>query len=365
MPSSAPPIPSTSLPAECGGSTPGWDAGSGSEPSGRSTARGRARRAAIWAGMATMLSVTAPMAGAQTGYPSKPIRIVVPYTPGGFTDTMARLVGEPLGKALGQTVVFDNKPGANSIIGTDLVAKAAPDGHTLAVVIAAHAVNPSLYPKLPFDTLKDLTQVSLIGVAPVILVANKDFPPNTVQEFIAYAKANPDKLSFGSSGNGAAAHLTMEYLKQVAGIKLQHVPYKGTAPALTDLISGQIAVLFDVSSSMNPHIKSGKIKALGMASEKRLRANPEVPTFIESGVAGFMSSTWAMVLAPAATPKEIVDRLSGELNKIIRSPAISEKLDSLGVEPGGGSADEARAFLQKEIGKWGKVVKDAGVKLDQ
>jgi tripartite-type tricarboxylate transporter receptor subunit TctC len=315
--------------------------------------------------LAAALALAPRQAAAQAApWPSKPIRMVVPYTPGGFTDTMARLVGEPLGRALGQPVVFDNKPGANSIIGTDMVAKAAPDGYTLVTVIAAHAVNPSLYPKLPFDTLKDLAQVSLIGVAPVILVANKDFPPSTMQEFIAYAKANPDKLSYGSSGNGAAAHLTMEYLKLATGIKLQHVPYKGTAPALTDMISGQISVMFDTTSSMISHVRAGKIKALGMASDKRLRAATEVPTLIESGVPGFTSSTWAMVLAPAGTPKEIVDRVSSELSRIIRSPAIQEKLDALGVEPGGGTPEEARAFLQAEIAKWGKVVREANVKVD-
>ncbi len=316
-------------------------------------------------GLGALLPWAQPAALAQAaGYPSKPIRMVVPYTPGGFTDTMARLVGEPLGRALGQPVVFDNKPGANSIIGTDMVAKSPADGYTLVTVIAAHAVNPSLYPKLPFDTLKDLTQVSLIGVAPVMLVANKDFAPNTIQEFLGYAKANPGKLNFGSSGQGAAAHLTMEYLKLATGIQLQHIPYKGTAPALTELISGQISVMFDTPSSMMPQVRAGKIKALGMASEKRLRVAPDVPTLIEAGVPGFASSTWAMVLAPAGTPRDIVEKLSAELNKIIRSPAIQERLDALGVEPGGGSPDEARAFLQREIGKWGKVVRDANVSID-
>lgn len=319
----------------------------------------------LFAASALALTTVASVAQAQTApYPNKPIRMIVPYTPGGFTDTMARLIGEPLSRALGQAVVFDNKPGANSIIGTDLAAKAAPDGYTLVTVIAAHAVNPSLYPKLPFDTLKDLSQVALIGVAPVLLFANKEFAPNTLQEFISYARANPDKLNFGSSGNGAAAHLTMEYLKLTTGIKLQHIPYKGTAPALTGLLGNEINVMFDSISPLINQVKAGKIKALAVASEKRMRAAPDVPTLIESGLPGFASSTWAMVLAPAGLPVEILERLNTELNKIIRSPAIQEKMDSLGVEPGGGTPEETRSFLQREIGKWGKVVRDANVKVD-
>lgn len=339
-------------------------AGSTDAASGN-TKRRRLAGALALAALTAIAPLSARDAAAQGGaYPNKPIRMIVPYTPGGFTDTMARLVGEPLSRALGQPVVFENKPGANSIIGTDLAAKSAPDGYTLVVVIAAHAVNPSLYPKLPFDTLKDLTQVALIGIAPVMLFANKEFPGSTTQEFLAYARANPDKLNFGSSGNGAAAHLTMEYLKLTAGLKLQHVPYKGTAPALTGLIGNEIQVMFDSTSPLINQARAGKIKAIAVASEKRLRAAPEVPTLAESGVPGFASSTWAMVLAPAGLPADVLERLSSELNTIIRSPAIQQRLDALGVEPGGGTPEQARAFLQQEIAKWGKVVRDANVKLE-
>ena len=298
-------------------------------------------------------------------YPTKPIRMVIPYTPGGFTDTMARSIGDALSRSLGQPMVYDNKPGANSLIGAGMVAKAAPDGYTLATVIAAHSVNPSLYQKMPFDAVRDFTPVTLIGVAPLILVANVDAPFSTVKELIDYAKANPGKLTYGSSGTGAAAHLTTEYFNSLTGTKMIHVPYKGTAGALTDLIGGQINVLFDVVSSMGPHIKAGKVKAIAIASEQRVGEVSDVPTFNESGLPGFQSSTWGMLLAPAGTPKEIVDRLASEAGKALRSEELRAKFDKLGTIPVGNSPQEAAAFLQAEVEKWGKVVRDADVKIDK
>ena len=298
------------------------------------------------------------------GYPVKPIRMIVPYTPGGYTDNMARAVGEPLGRALGQPVIFENKPGANSILGADMVAKAAPDGYTLVTVIAAHSGNATLYPKLPFDAVRDFAPVSLTSVSPVILVANNDFPAKTVAEFIAYIKANPGKVNYGSSGTGAAAHLTMEYLMNITGTKMQHVPYKGTAPALTDLIGGQIGVMFDTPSSMMPHVKAGKIRALGVAADKRVGGALEVPIFAEAGMPGFLSGTWSMVLAPAGTPPEIVNRLSAEIAKITRAPAFRERFDGLGILPVGNTPEEATAFLKSEVATWGKVIRDANVKVD-
>ena len=301
---------------------------------------------------------------AQTAYPTKPVRLVVPYTPGGFTDTMARSVGDKLASALKQPTMIENKPGANGIIGADLVAKSAPDGHTLGMVIAAHSANATLYPKLPYDTVKDFAYVSLVGVTPLILVASNTLPVNSMRELIAYAKANPGKVNFASSGIGAAAHLTMEHFMSVTGTRMVHVPYKGTAPALTDLLGGQIGVMFDSPSSMMPHVKSGKLKALGIASEKRIPFAPEVPTIIESGVPGFVSSSWAMLVAPANTPKDVVGRLSSEVGKIVRSPDMVDKFASLGVLPVGNSPDEAAAFLKAEMAKWGKIIKEANVKLD-
>jgi tripartite-type tricarboxylate transporter receptor subunit TctC len=297
-------------------------------------------------------------------WPTKPIRMVIPYTPGGFTDTMARSIGDALARSLGQPMVYDNKPGANSLIGAGMVAHAKPDGYTLGTVIAAHSVNPSLYQKMPFDAVKDFTPVTLIGVAPLILVANVDAPFNNVKELIAYAKANPGKLSYGSSGTGAAAHLSMEYFNSLTGTKMVHVPYKGTAPALTDLIGGQIQVLFDVVSSMGPHIKGKRVKAIAIASDQRVGEVAEVPTFEESGLPGFQSSTWGLLLAPAGTPKEIVDRIAAEAGKALRTQELRDKFDTLGTIPVGNSPQEAAAFLQAEVEKWGKVVRDANVKLD-
>ena len=309
------------------------------------------------------LQIDSSSVSAQT-YPAKAVRLVVPYTPGGFTDTMARTVGDKLASALRQPTMIENKPGANGIIGADLVAKSAPDGHTLGMVIAAHSANATLYPKLPFDTVKDFSYVSLVGVTPLILVASNTFPANSVRELIAYAKANPGKVNFASSGIGAAAHLTMEYFMSVTGTKMVHVPYKGTAPALTDLLGGQIGVMFDGPSSMMPHVKAGKIKALGIASEKRISVAPDVPTMIEGGVPGFVSGSWAMLVAPANTPKEVVTRLSSEVAKIVRSSDIREKFASMGVLPVGNSPDEAAEFLRSEMAKWAKIIKEANVKLD-
>ncbi len=316
-------------------------------------------------GLTVVLSLAVmPQPGLAQSYPTKPIRMVIPYTPGGFTDTMGRLIGDSLSRALGQPMVYDNKPGANSLIGAGMVAKAAPDGYTLGTVIAAHSVNPSLYQKMPFDAVKDFTPVTLIGVAPLILVANVDAPFNNVKELIAHAKANPGTLTYGSSGTGAAAHLTMEYFNSQTGTKMTHVPYKGTAGALTDLVGGQIQLLFDVTSSMSQYIKGGKVKAIGIASEQRVGAVPDVPTFDEGGLQGFYSSTWGMLLAPAGTPKEIVDRLAAEAGKALRTEELRAKFDTLGTIPVGNSPQEAAAFLDSEVQKWGKVVRDANVKID-
>jgi tripartite-type tricarboxylate transporter receptor subunit TctC len=302
-------------------------------------------------------------AGAQGAWPSKPIRMIVGYTPGGFTDNMARAVGEPLSRVLGQPVIFDYKPGANSLIGVDMMAKSAPDGYTLTTVIAAHSANPSLYAKMPFDVMNDITPVALSGIAPLILTANNAFPPNSIAEMVAYVKARPGQFNFGSSGIGAAAHLAMEQFMMTHGLKMQLIPYKGTQPALTDLIGGQIQLLFDVPLAMNPHIKAGKIKSYGMASEKRLPGYPDINTLAEGGVP-FVANTWAMVLAPAGTPRDVITRLNTEINKILASPEVREKLEKTGVLPGAGSPEDTLAFLKSEIARNAKVVKAAGIKLE-
>ena len=241
--------------------------------------------------------------------------MVVPYTPGGYTDLMARLVAQKLSEALGQPFVIENKPGANAVIGTDSVAKAAPDGYTFGTVIAAHAVNATLNPKLPYDTLKDFTYVSLTSVAPLILIAHPSVPANNIQELIALAKARPGELNFASSGIGSAAHLTMEMLKSRAGINLQHVPYKGTAGALQDIVGGQISVMFDVIGPLMSQVVSKNAKAIAVTAKARVPAAAEVPTMAEQGVADFVSGTWSGIIAPAGTPREIVDRMALEAKK--------------------------------------------------
>jgi tripartite-type tricarboxylate transporter receptor subunit TctC len=256
---------------------------------------------------------------AQTAWPSKPIRIVVPYTPGGFTDQMARLVQIGLQTRLGQPVLIDNKPGANSLIGVDAIAKAPPDGTTFGVVIAAYAANTTLYPKLPYDPRKDLAGVSLMGVSPLLAAVNIDAPFKTARELIDYARANPGKVSFGSSGNGSAAHLTTELWKSLTRTYMIHIPYRGAVPALTDLMGGQIQLFFDAPTGLIGQAKAGKVRLIGVAGDKRLAAAPDVPTFIEQGFAGFTGSTWAGMLAPAATPRDIVKRMSDEVARIVKA----------------------------------------------
>ena len=301
---------------------------------------------------------------AQQAWPNKPIRIIVPYTPGGFTDQMARLVQVGLQNRLQQTVTVDNKPGANSIIGVDMLAKAPADGSTFAVVIAAYAANTTLYPKLPYDPRKDLTGVSLMGISPLLAAVNNDAPFKTAKQLIDYARANPGKVSFGSSGNGSAAHLTSELLKSLTKTYMAHIPYRGAIPALTDLMGGQIQLFFDAATGLINQGKAGKVRLIGVASDRRLPATPDVPTFIEQGFAGFTGSTWAGMLAPAATPKDIIKRMSDEVSKIIRSEETRAKLDAMGTFAAGGTPEEFDAFIASETTKWAGVIKDAGVKAD-
>jgi tripartite-type tricarboxylate transporter receptor subunit TctC len=308
----------------------------------------------------------AAAAQAPTTYPSRPIRWVVPYTPGGITDSVTRLLTAKLQDALGQPIVIENRPGANSIVGADLVAKSAPDGYTILTVIAAHAANATLYAgKLPFDPVASFAPVSMAAIAPLILTASNDFPARDVKELIAYARANPGKISFGSSGVGASAHLTTELLKQAAGIDMVHVPYKGTAPALTALLSGDIQILMDVPSSMMPHVRAGKIRALAMFSAKRVTGAPEVPTVAEAGGPALEGSTWVLFLAPAGTPREAINRLSMELAKILASSEVRERFEKLGIEATGTTPEQAARFLDVEIAKWAKVITTAGVKAEQ
>jgi len=301
-----------------------------------------------------------------TAWPAKPIRWIVPYPPGGITDNATRMVLQKVQEQMGWTIVVENKPGANSILGADLAAKAAPDGYTFVTVIAAHAANATLYAgKLPFDTVKSFAPMSLVGIAPLIMTANNDLPAKDVKELIAYAKANPGKISFGSSGVGAAAHLTTELFKQTAGVDMVHVPYKGTAPALQDLMGGSIQILVDVPSTLMPQVRGGKIKALAMFSAKRVAGAAEVPTIAEAGGPPIEGSTWVLFLAPASTPKDIVNRMAAETAKAVTSADIKGRFETIGIEPVGSTPGEAAKFLDDEIAKWAKVIATAGVKAEQ
>jgi len=313
-----------------------------------------------------VVALLAPALACAQSWPAKPLRWVVPYTGGGITDVVTRVVTQKIQASIGQPIVVDNRPGANSILGSDIAAKAAPDGYTMVTVIAGYAANVTLYAgKLPFDPRKDLVPVSLAGIAPLILTANTGFPAKDVRQLIAYAKANPGKVNFGSSGIGAAAHLTTELLKQTAGIDMVHVPYKGTAPALTALLANDIQILVDVPSTLMPHVRGGKIKALAMFSGKRIPGAPEVPTVAEAGGPPLESSTWVLFMAPGNTPRSIIDRLAQETAKAINQSDIKDRFNQIGIEPVGNTPEQATQFLEAEIAKWAKVITTAGVKAEQ
>ena len=297
-------------------------------------------------------------------YPTKPIRIVVAYTPAGATDILARTIGQKLTEAWGQPVIIDNRPGANGNIGTEYAAKATPDGYTLLMVTAGtHGINPSLYRKLGFDAVKDFAPISLVAMVPNIFVVNNAVPAKDLKEFIAYAKANQGKLNYGSPGNGSTAHLSMELFKSMTGIQMVHVPYKGSAGVLADLIGGQIVVTMDNMPPYIPQVKAGKIRALAVSPARRSPAMPELPTVAEAGVPGYDSGAWFGLVAPANTPKDIVNQLSRETARILKLPDVSARLADLGAEPVGGTPEQFAAHIKSEIAKWAKVIKDANVEL--
>ena len=298
-------------------------------------------------------------------YPAKPIRIIVPFPPAGATDIVGRVVAADLQKAWGQPVTVENRAGAGGNLGAELVAKAAPDGYTLLVgTVGTHGINSSLYPKLPFDPIKDFEPVSLVALVPNLMVVHPSVPAKTVQEFIAYAKTRPGKIDYASSGNGTSIHLSAELFKSMSGTYLVHIPYRGSGPAVTDLLGGQVAVMFDNLPSALPHVKAGKLRPLGITSLKRSPALPDVPTLSESGLKGFDASSWFGILAPAGTPKPIVDRLQQQIAKGLATTEGRDRLASQGAEPVGNTPTEFAAFIRAEIAKWGTVVKVAGAKLD-
>lgn len=311
------------------------------------------------------LSLALPMLAQAQAWPAKPIRWVIPYPPGGITDSATRMVVLKVQEQNGWNIVVENKPGANSILGAEFVARAAPDGYTFLTVIGAHAANATLYAgRLPYDVVKSFAPVSLVGIAPLIMTVNNNVPARDAKELIAHARANPGKLSFGSSGVGAAAHLTTELFKQVAGLDMVHVPYKGTAPALTDLIGGSIQILVDVPSGMMAQVRAGKIRAVGMFSSRRVPGATEVPTIAEAGGPAIEGSTWVLFLAPAGTPRDSVNRFSAETAKAVNSPDIKGRFETLSIEAVGNSPEQAGKFLEGEIAKWAKVIAAAGVKAE-
>ncbi len=306
-----------------------------------------------------------PALGFAQAWPNKPIKWIIPYPPGGITDSATRMVVQKVQEQTGWTIVVENKPGANSILGADIAARSAPDGYTFLTVIGAHAANATLYAgRLPYDVVKSFAPVSLVGIAPLVMTVNNNLPVKDVKELIAYAKAHPGKVSFGSSGVGAAAHLTQELFKQVAGLDLIHVPYKGTAPALNDLMGGSLNILTDTASALMPFVRGGKIKAIAVFANKRVPGATEVPTIVEAGGPAIEGSTWVLFLAPSATPRDIVNRMSAETAKAVNSPELKARFDSLGIEGVGNSPEQAAKFLDDEIVKWAKVIAAAGVKAE-
>ena len=316
-----------------------------------------------------MLSIVALLASTTAiaqpaAYPTKPIRIVVAYTPAGATDILARTIGQKLTEAWGQAVIIDNRPGANGNIGTEYAAKATPDGYTLLMVTAGtHGINPGLYRKLGFDAVKDFAPVSLVAMVPNVFVVNNGVPSKDLKEFIAYAKANQGKLNYGSPGNGSTAHLSMELFKSMTGIQMVHVPYKGSAGVLADLIGGQIVVTMDNMPPYVPQVKAGKIRALAVSPARRSPALPDVPTVAEAGVPGYDSGAWFGLVAPANTPKDLVAKLSRETARILKLPDVSARLADLGAESVGGTPEQFSAHIKAEIAKWAKVIRDANVEL--
>jgi tripartite-type tricarboxylate transporter receptor subunit TctC len=297
-------------------------------------------------------------------YPVRPIRLIVPFAPGGSNDIMARLTAQKFSEAFSQQVVVDNRSGASGIIGTDIAAKAAPDGYTVLMMSLTLAVNPSLFRKLPYDTEKDLAPVTLVASAPLMLVVHPSVPAKSVQEFITYARGNPGKLNFGSGGPGTTPHLAGEMLRTMADARMTHIPYKGGGPALTDLMGGQIQFMLENSPSTLPLAKAGKVRALAVTALKRSPLVPDLPTLDEAGLKGYEIVGWNGLFVPAATPRNVISTLHMSIATALAQPDTRERLATLGAEGVGSSPAEFRAFVHSEIGKWARVVKDAGLKAE-
>jgi tripartite-type tricarboxylate transporter receptor subunit TctC len=324
------------------------------------------RQTAIALTLAIFAILAAPIGGYTADpYPSKPIKMIVAFNAGGATDIIARIVSQKLSESLGQTVIVDNRPGATGIVGTEMVAKSAPDGYTLLMVTAGtHAINASLFKNLPYDPVKDFVHINFTATAPNVLIVNNSVPANSVKDLIKLAKEKPGQLTFGSAGSGSTLHLSGELFKSMAGVDITHVPYKGGAPAMTDMLGERLTMMFDSISQAVPHIKAGKVRALAVTSAKRSQSLPDVPTIAEAGVPGYESTAWFGVVAAASTPKEIVTKLNTEINKALADPEVKEKLLALGTEPVGGTPEQFTAHVTAEVAKWAKVVEASGAKVD-
>jgi tripartite-type tricarboxylate transporter receptor subunit TctC len=322
-------------------------------------------RRSVLAACIGLAALASPVAFAQADYPNRPLRLIVPFPPGGSTDTIARLIAQKMSEQLNQAVVIDNKPGAGGNIGMDLGARAAPDGYTIFLTSTATvAVNPTLYSKLPFDPDKDIAPVILLAYVPNLLVVNSSFPASNVRELVAVLKANPGKYNFASPGSGNSSHLTSEMLKVMAGVEMTHVPYKGDVPALTDLIAGQVQMMFMTSLAAAPYVNEPRLRVIAVASPKRLPTMPALPTVAESGLPGFDGSAWFGLSTQAGVPKEIVARLNAAINRVLQLPEVRQRLESLSVTPAGGTPQEYGDFIVQERAKWGGLVRRSGAKVD-
>ncbi len=323
-----------------------------------------------WLGQAAALGGGALLGGwqlpalAQGSYPGRPIRMVVPYPAGGGTDTIARMIGQRLTEAWGQPVVVDNKPGASGMLGNDIVAKAPPDGYAVLLGITAMIQSPSLYKRISYDVGRDFAPVSLLARSFDLFVVPNRVPANTMAEFVALAKASPGKLSYGSYGNGTSSHLHGELLKMQAGLDLVHIPYKGAAPLISDVLGGQVDSAFVDVTSANSYLSSGKFKILAITGTQRYKSIPSVPTFAQAGFSGFEPSGWFAVFLPARTPREVVGRLSAEIGRIVRLPDISQRLSAMGLQPVGSSPEELAEVIAADTPKWARIVRDAHIQLD-
>jgi len=315
--------------------------------------------------VSVVLAAMPPLATAQA-YPAKPIRWISPWPAGGANDIFSRAIGQRIGESLGQQVLVDNRPGAAGTIGSDIAAKAPADGYTLVMGSSpTHAIAPALYPALPYDPLRDFSAVTLVGSVPNVLVLHPSVPAKTVKEFIAVAKARPGKLNFASTGNGTSQHLSAELFKFMAGLDMVHIPYKGTAPALTELVAGQVDLAFENMPALIPHIQAGRLRALAVTTTKRSAVMPELPTIAEAALPGYDASVWFGVFAPAGTPRPVIDRLHGEILKALQTQDLKSRMIGMGTDVSGMGPDDFSAYVRKEIPKWANLVKAAGVKVSQ